>query len=488
MKNRCLLIIMSLAFAFSLNGQIQILNETLVPISNADQIFVNNSFSNSQQETLEEALTNAFDSISAQSNTIGFNAAMLLPNGDIWKGASGIAVDDLATEQMTTEHLQGMGSITKSFVAATIMLMVEDEMLTLDDPIGDYLPDFPNIDSAITVRQILNHRSGLNDYLNENPATVVAWGENLDSIWTIETMLNNYVLEPNFEPEEDWSYSNTNYLLAGLLIESIEGQPWYEVVRNRIIDPLNLSHTFSHPFENYGTQPFAHAFSDIDGSGNMVDLEVNGLPMIGLFSMGSSAGNLITTPEDLVIFTNALFNGDLLLPESLAEMQTNYSPGVGIQYGLGIFGINLGGGLNSWGHNGSIIYQSIAQYVPQKGVSIAVQQNDPLVDNGQQQYVDHTDIFLGLLDAFCNYDATVDVLDVSTGDIFIYPNPNSGEFVIEMLGDSEIGQITDITGRVVMDLKLKVGVNQITLNDFLESGIYFVKVGGYVEKLVLRYN
>ena len=114
--------------------------------------------------SLPEVLDHVFDSLTSISVIKGFNAAMLLPDGTLWKRASGLAEQIPAQIDLTTDHLMGMGSISKSFVSATMLLLLEDGLLSLDDSIGQYLEPYTNVPGHTTIRQLLSHRSGINDY------------------------------------------------------------------------------------------------------------------------------------------------------------------------------------------------------------------------------------------------------------------------------------------------------------------------------------
>ena len=428
-KNRLLAVVMAVLFASSLlTAQTSLLNEqkvnTAVRLS-AQQHGIQRSISGS---TLPELLDHVFDSLTSISSIKGFNAAMLMPDSSIWKRASGLAAQIPTQQQLTTDHLMGMGSISKSFVSATLLLLSEDGLLSLDDSIGTYLESYPNVPGYTTIRQLLSHRSGISDYLNENPAMSEAWLSNLDSIWVADTILRNYVLAPNFPVGTSWSYSNTNYLLAGRIIENITGQPWYDVVRARILDPYQLSHTSAYPWKSHGIQPFAHAYGDFDGNGTVEDLQGLGLPDEGLFSMASSAGSLLSTPEDLVQFSRLVYGGHLLQDTTLDEMLTDYvQDGSGFEYGLGVSMYPLGGSLENHGHDGSLIYKSFALYFPSEDMALAVQQNDdrlsvPLPDDGP---FDLFVLSLALLDTYLNYtipSATHD-LKQDIQELTLSPNP-----------------------------------------------------------------
>lgn len=378
--------------------------------------------------SLPELLDHVFDSLTSISVIKGFNAAMLLPDNTLWKRASGLAAQLPAQIQLTTEHLMGMGSISKSFVSATLLLLHEDGLLALDDSIGQYLEPYPNVPGHTTIRQLLSHRSGINDYLNENPAMSEAWVSHLDSIWVADTILHNYVLDPNFPVGTNWSYSNTNYLLAGRIIEHITGQPWYEAVRSRILNPYNLSHTYAYPWESYGAQQFSHVWADFDGNGTVEDLQGLGLPDEGLFSLAGSAGCLLSTPEDLVQFSRLVYGGHLLQDSTLDEMLKDYvQDGSGFEYGLGVASYPLDGSHENHGHDGSLIYKSFALHFPVEDLSLAVQQNDdrlgvPLPTDAP---FDLFFLSLALLDTYFNYTTPSSTNDIirTFENLMVTPNP-----------------------------------------------------------------
>ncbi len=111
--------------------------------------------------TLPATLDFVFDSVTSLTPIKGFNAAMLLPDGSSWKRAQGLAEEIPAAMPLSTEHLMGMGSITKSFVATTLLLLFEDGLLDLGDSIGRYVGPYPNVPGSVTIRQLLSHRSGI---------------------------------------------------------------------------------------------------------------------------------------------------------------------------------------------------------------------------------------------------------------------------------------------------------------------------------------
>ncbi len=437
--------------------------------------------------TLPETLDFVFDSITALTPIKGFNAALLLPDGSVWKRAKGLSKEIPAPAPLTTEHLMGMGSISKSFVATTLLLLFEDGLLDLGDSIGKFVGPYPNVPGSATIRQLLSHRTGINDYLNQNPAMGDAWVANLDSVWVADTILNNYVLVPNFSLDSTFSYSNTNFLLAGRIIESVTGQPWHQVVRQKLLDPLGLSHTFSYPWETSGNQPFSHVWADLDDNGTVDDVQGFGIPDEGLFSIANSAGCLISTPEDLVKFSEKVYGGQVLKPTTLAEMQTDYvQDGSGVLYGLGAASFPLPQNLENWGHDGDLIYKSVALYFPSEKISLAVQQNDDRSFDPTQPapVLDASFVFLNLLDAYLNWSppSATHEFEGNEADFSVFPNPASDKLSIET-GENGPGELENV--RIFNSIGQVLGNYNLTKSKAatfdisrLAPGIYFIEATG----------
>lgn len=428
---------------------------------------------------LLDALNNAFDATCASSPIKGINAAIWLPDSTVWKRAHGFATELPFTTNLSTEHLMGMGSITKTFVSATLLTLVDEGLLSLQDTIGKFLPTYPNISGKVTIRQMLSHRSGISDYLNENPAMVTAWIMNPDSIWSTETVLQNYVLAPNFAPGAAWSYSNTNYLLAERIIEELTGKTWYQVLRERILDPMGLTHTFAYPWETPVGQPFSHVWADFDGNGIVDDLQGNGLNMQGLFSLAAGAGGLISTPEDIAKFNQILFSGQLLQASTMSAMMTDYlqTPSTGIRYGLGTMSMTGFQPYANWGHNGNLIYKSFALYFPSLGISIAVQQNDDRLDSPQTPMTDFVDVFVALLFAYLDYQPMTAVNEPSARpELFLSPNPTEGILNV-VWQDAPPSEVTYVLvnglGQVMKTGQFDGQTLQINLSD-LPKGVYYL--------------
>ena len=449
----------------------------------------------SQIKPLPEVLDQVFDSITTRTDLKGANAAMLLPDGSLWKRAHGVAAELPAVEPLTTEHLMGIASITKSFVAVTFLRLQEQNVLDLDDSIGQYLPAYPNISGAATVRQLLSHRTGFSDYIDENPATLNEFFAHIDSVWSADTLLAHYILAPNFPVDSAWSYSNTNYLLAGRVIESVTGKPWYEVVREQVITPLGLTHTFAYPWESPGQQPFSHAFFDLDGDGLVDDFQGQGLPIGGFLSLAASGGSYSSNPEDLARFSERIYGGHLLSAASLAEMQTDFvQDGMGHIAGLGTFSFPDAYNLENWGHDGDLVYKSIARYYPTENMSLAVQQNDNRFHNDDDPTspaYDAGGIYDALLDAFLQFSASSSITErTQSPGLAVFPNPCHAVCQITFPANARLAfplvcTATDAAGRVVFSTILGNRVDKISVSGLL-PGFYVLRAGGFSGKILVE--
>jgi D-alanyl-D-alanine carboxypeptidase len=250
-----------------------------------------------------------------------------------------------------------VGSNTKTFTAVVVLQLVGEGLIGLDEPVETYLPGLLRGDGIdgnnITVRQLLQHTSGLPNYTDIFRDGLLPFQHR----YMQPVHLADIALErpAEFVPGERWGYSNTNYVVAGLLIEGVTGRPVIEEITERTIEPLGLRHTY---FPNVGDEgirrPHPHGYHTDDPAGPLVDVTISDP------SFGWAAGQLISTPSDLARFFTALLDGRLLEPELLAEMQaTVAAPDLaeivpGTRYGLGLTSTPLTCGGLAWGHGGDI--------------------------------------------------------------------------------------------------------------------------------------
>ena len=321
---------------------------------------------------LQAALQDAVDS--PETHFPGALLYVSSPELGTWSGAAGLG-DIETTTAMRPEDKFRAGSIMKPFVAVVVLQLVEEALFSLDDPLPAVLPEsvtarFADSDQ-ITVRMLLNHTSGILDWLTE--AAIAEIVANPTKVWDMEEFLDLAAAqEPAFAPGEDYTYSNTEYNLLGLIIERATGRSWRDEVRGRVIEPLNLQNThLPEPGDLSIPGDYAHGYHPIEGT--LVDFTEVDPSMAG--AAGGSA--LVSNLPDLVRFMGALLAGDLFQnAETLDEMLAFVdAPDEGGQvgYGLGIEQRMLPGGIEMIGHlGGTAGYRTYTGYLPAQDISIAM--------------------------------------------------------------------------------------------------------------------
>jgi D-alanyl-D-alanine carboxypeptidase len=315
------------------------------------------------ETTLQMRLQIAMDDAMTTCDGFGASAALAAPGEDLWIGTSGVSH---GTVPVTPEMLFGIASTGKAFVATLVFMLVEDGSLSLDDSLSLWLPPYSHVDSSITVRQLLGHTSGLDGY-DSHQEFWDAMGANPSRVWSPEELLETFLQEPRFAPGTTFDYANTNYVLLGLIIERVTGAPYATVLRNRILDPLGLNHTFLMVDEPV-TGVLVHPWWDMDEDGVVEDL--SNMPPQAFYSMAWPSGSMVSTARDLVTFSTALFGGALVRPASLAQMLEFHPVS---DYGLGLHRWDLLPGVMIIGHRGGTpISDASMEYLPDHGIHFAV--------------------------------------------------------------------------------------------------------------------
>ncbi|MBX3261909.1 MAG: beta-lactamase family protein [Labilithrix sp.] len=256
--------------------------------------------------------------------------------------------DDPASEDVVSDDsLWRMGSVTKTFVSAAILNLAAAGKLGLDDTLDAYVPTFPNA-SGVTVRQLLNHTSGIFNYTESSDFLDALTAEPKRKYTPAELLAFAASEAPKFEPGTDWYYSNTNYVLLGLVAEKAAGDAIGTIVREQAIEKAGLTRTFFDGEEPLGgaLTPGYHAKTDVT---NLNDP-----------SCAWAAGAMVATPGDLLAWIKSLYGTDeVLSPASKKELFTFVAKG---SYGLGVIrlpaSVTLGNGPGV-GHGGAIVgYQT----------------------------------------------------------------------------------------------------------------------------------
>ncbi len=297
-----------------------------------------------------------------------------------------------------------IGSITKSFTAAVLLILQENGAIDLDAPIATYLPDVPRGDQ-ITTRMLLNHTSGLKNYSTESDFNqVILHNYNGGEAWTVAQIVD-FAFDKgfDFEPGQGWNYSNSGYLTASLIAETVSGRPLIDLYHDLLWQPLGMNDTFFGGFENIPTRARAYRFDDENRS--YEDVTHMSLALV------AAAGGIVSNNQDMLTWADALFTGRVLSGDSLAQMltPTPRAPSE-LPYGLGIV-IGEINGEPVYTHNGGTFGGSSAfYYFPNRAAGLSMLVNCNMMDQNYSRLftaflnttgiVDKNETGLGLIQRF----------------------------------------------------------------------------------------
>jgi D-alanyl-D-alanine carboxypeptidase len=324
---------------------------------------------------LDAALKKSFK----ESDAPGVVAAVQTPEYT-WVRALGVA-DRASGEPMTPEVHHRIGSVTKTFTATLLLKAADKGLLSLDDTIDQYVKGVPN-GNEITLRQMADMTSGIASY-TEDEQWVKEWLSDPTRVWKPEELARIGIKEsPLFAPGSGWAYSNTNYVLLGLVLEQVTGKPIGDLYRQQIIEPLGLENT-SFPESSDSSIPEPHA------QGYTLQGRSSGGKPINATDWSPSeawtAGQMISTVDDLLVYGRALGTGKgLLSPEQQSQRLDSFVSDVpplnqpplkgDLAYGIGL------GKDHGWiGHNAEIPgYNTYLFYHPELDAVVAVEVNSDI--------------------------------------------------------------------------------------------------------------
>lgn len=276
--------------------------------------------------------------VSQIPNIKGLSVAVNVPGQGIWTGTTGVSY---TSKPITADLRMGIASNTKLFVSAMMMKLAEDKIISLDDSLKKWLPTYANVNSNITIRQLLSHRSGLPD-----PIFVSPWMDTVKKfpsrVFT-PTEVVGWLGAPLAAPGVAFNYSNVNYILAGMIAKVATGYHISRLIRDSILSPLNMDSTF-YDVEEAPNGVIAHRWWNT--------IDYNDTPRIGLNTAGGCAGSMFSTASEMVQWYAALFNKKIINQTSLNEI-TNFLPTgtANYDYGLGL-SRSVTQGYPYWGHGG----------------------------------------------------------------------------------------------------------------------------------------
>ncbi len=302
----------------------------------------------------------------------GNSAHLILAGGQTWTGTAGL---DGQSQPMTDSTVFIAASISKLNIALVLLSMQEDGLIDLDDTWHQWLPTL-NVafDTTITIRQLLNHTSGITDYL-EVPSAQAYVTSNFSTFYTPQYILENIIgSTPDFPAGTNFNYSNSNYCLAAYVAEAATANSLKDELHTRIWDPLGMNHTYFGAYEPIN-DPRAGTWWNFNGGGNV---DYSAQSDTSMLSFGYGTDNVVTCPTDLAKLVRALMNNQILNAQSMTEMQT-WVPQSAINwsglYGLGLHHL-VGQNVDTVvGHNGKFMNESDVFHSSMCGFTLASMSN-----------------------------------------------------------------------------------------------------------------
>lgn len=336
-------------------------------------------FSNSFSQTLDtKKLDSLFNTL--QNRELANGSVAISINGKtLYRRAIGFVMLDSNNRKIpadaNTEYR--IGSTSKMFTATMIFQLIDEKKLSLNTKLAIYFPQLPNA-NKITVEEMLYHRSGLHDYTHDTN-----FSDWMDKPKTHEEMLKIIAGKgTDFEPGTKADYCNTNYLLLSYIIEKITGMTYAEALDKRITSKIGLQHTYyGKPIDIRRNEATSYKYSD---SSWKKEKETD-------VSIHCGAGSIVSTPKDLTVFIQNIFNGKLIRKANIDSMTTMID-----DYGMGIFAYDYNS-TKGYGHNGRIEeFYSATRYYPEKKLAVSYITNGILYPR--------TDILKGILKICFNDD------------------------------------------------------------------------------------
>lgn len=407
-------------------------------------------------------LQTAIENMRTTYQVKGISAAAYIPGKGLWKGVTG---ESHAGTPLDTNMLLAIGSITKTFVAAEIMKLVENAQLSLSDTMGALLPLKSYINGAVTVKQLLGHTSGMGDVINGKWQT--AMNNDPYAIWYFPTALDSFCDPPVGPPGSPFQYCNANYALLGMIVEAKKGDSLHKVLRNDLLTPNNLHNTHMEVFETYSNAT-AHNWTTPTLNPALA-VDASNVPRRALWSSAEPDGGYFSDPADLAIWGHNLYSGKILDTSSINQMFV-CSPVNGSYYngyGLGVMRFPHNG-RTYYGHGGNYFgYAGSMMYHPKDSICVAVLINQDCIASYEARI---------LMDVLINKLTGIEETKL-TDNINISPNPADKELHIVLPNTTGKIQVTvsNITGQAVH--KADYNTTNISINtSTYQRGIYMVSI------------
>ncbi len=331
------------------------------------------------QQILDEAVI--------ASNEAGVTAAVVAEGHEPWTGAAGYSVKSGSPMiPMTPDMLFEIGSVGKTFVTTLLMQLVDEGVVSLDDPLSRWISGYPQLDPRITLRELVASTSGIPEWV-DHPSSPFQRGVDasrawLARSWTVDDMLTELVGKGEFPPGTEWRYSTTGFRLAREVLTLQTGKPIAELIQTRLLDPLEIDGMWLTPtWPIPKDTPVAHEWYDLDGDTNYDD--ITAIPKTAFEDLKDAP--VYSNALDLARFCQGLFHDRALVSdESLAAM-LDFRPvddpaepvAAGYGLGVGVFHLPDLDGLEHYGHGGSGFgYIAMMVYLPRSQACVVLLTSD----------------------------------------------------------------------------------------------------------------
>ncbi|HEX5316835.1 MAG TPA: serine hydrolase [Candidatus Kapabacteria bacterium] len=429
---------------------------------------------------LQAALTATYN-LTPSYDKHGVAASVIVPGYAQWSGAAGTSDGVTPMSQNLSFEI---GSCTKTFIAALILQLRDEGKLSLTDSIHKFLPAYPNVDSTITIVQLLDHSSGLYDYLNDDPAQqllVDAYINDPTKIWTPQEILDSFVGAENFKPGKGYRYSNTDFLLLGLIADSVTHNSASAEIHSRFLSKLVLTHTLCSWEDSIPTN-FPHNYSAYNPT-IQSSVDYYSIDKTAQLTEANTAGGMVSVPAELARWSQALYTGQILSPATTAQMLNPSSFRMltdGFLYNLGTMleGRAVDGQL-IYGHFGSMIgFVTGMATIPHDSITVVVYVNSLTDTVIAAQYISAL-----LHEIQPSPNSVVAPQPPITEAVQVYPNPVRNHALISFdqtsPGESSLTLYDELGNavRVVSDESKELGPHQLAFETAgLPNGAYFYRL------------
>jgi len=432
-------------------------------------ILINLTQANAQLNVeLQDTLQQTLEQYAINNDMQGVVSAVVFPDGSTWSGTYGeyaaeTSPGNFNLQPLTTDLLYDIGSNTKSMTSTLILLLEEEGKLSIEDTLYTYIDPVEYVPFGITLKQLMQHKSGLASFTDHPDFGAYANDETNPALHP-DSVLAMFSAEPEYPVGGQFFYSNTNYLLLGKVIESIENMAYHEVLQNKIFTPYGLTHMYLDQYQNYaplsktGTWFGSTSFDPND--------------YVGFMSAAWAAGGVISKPDDFASYCYQLCRGDILNASSMDKFTTGNNVSLG-HYGLGIIKDDYNG-REYLKHGGTTLQNSEMHYSLSSDFSVVTMDIDyGMISETRGLQNKLIDVLEALIPEALSVS---DVEDMSTIDV--YPNPSSDIIQIHFqdnLSSNKTVEIYNILGQNVYLNKTNQQILTLEKSEIGE-GVFFVKV------------